>query len=45
MIEAVRGVAALGSPASESLLRRLADSDPSLKVRQAALVALRAPEE
>jgi HEAT repeat protein len=41
MIEAVKALAALRAPASESILRRLAESDPSLKVRQAAIEGLR----
>ncbi len=41
MIEAVKALARLESAGTESLLRRLADDDPSLKVRQVALEALR----
>jgi HEAT repeat protein len=42
MIEAVRALAALRVPAGHDILRRLAEGDPSLKVRQAAIEALRA---
>lgn len=42
MIEAVRALAALRVPAGRDILRRLAEGDPSLKVRQAAIEALRA---
>jgi HEAT repeats len=41
MIEAVKALGSFGSLASESILRRLADGDPSLKVRQAAIEVLR----
>ncbi len=42
MIEAVKAFAALQTPSGNELLQRLADDDPSLKVRQAAIEALRA---
>ena len=41
MVEAVKALAGFDGPASEGILRRLADSDPSLKVRQAAIEVLR----
>jgi hypothetical protein len=41
MIEAVKGLAVVGGSAGESLLRELSAGDPSLKVRQAAIDALR----
>lgn len=37
MIEAVKALATLDHPSIEGLLSKLADSDPSLKVRQAAI--------
>ncbi len=42
MVEAVRALAAVGGAEAEALLARLAESDPSLKVRQAAIDARRA---
>jgi HEAT repeat protein len=42
MVEAVKALAAVGGADAEALLTRLADGDPSLKVRQAALEASRA---
>jgi HEAT repeat protein len=45
MIEAVKALAALDKPEGEKILRLLSESDPSLKVRQAALVALRQPTD
>ncbi len=42
MVEAVKALAAVGGGDAEALLARLADGDPSLKVRQAALEASRA---
>ncbi len=42
MIEAVKALAALGGDEGEAVLERLAGDDPSLKVRQAAIEALRA---
>lgn len=41
MIEAVKALAALGTEDGRGILRRLSKSDRSLKVRQAAIVALR----
>ncbi len=41
MIEAVKALAAIEGPAVAELLERLSESDPSLKVRQAAMEALR----
>jgi HEAT repeat protein len=47
MIEAVKALAALRAPGSLDLLHRLAEDDPSLKVRQAAIEALKrvAPQD
>jgi HEAT repeat protein len=39
MVEAVRALAAVGGPAALPILERLAEEDPSLKVRQAAIAA------
>jgi len=41
MIEAVKALASISDPGSVEVLRRLSESDPSLKVRQAAIEALR----
>ena len=41
MIEAVKALADIDHPSTEAILRRLADADPSLKVRQAAIEVLR----
>ncbi len=45
MVEAVRALAAVGGPEARPIFERLADEDPSLKVRQAAIAARKARRE
>jgi HEAT repeat protein len=42
MVSAIRGLAVVGGPEHRALFDRLAESDPSLKVRQAAIQARKA---